>query len=204
MSALRPQDDTQPIPVVRGRHAAPRHRRTLSGHAVALAREAGIVLAIVAVIVIGARLLVGQVAYVGDDAMAPTLAPGERVLVTSWGSPSRGDVVLVTSPDAWRAPDGTALVRVIGLAGDRVTCCDAEGRVSVNGEPRVEDYLAGATDQVSFDVVVPEGRVFVLADDRSTARDSRAIIDADAGTVDLADVRGRVIAVVWPPRPLAG
>lgn len=204
MSALRPQDDTQPIPVVRGRHAAPRPRRSLSGHAVAVAREAGIVLAIVAVVVIGARLLVGQVAYVGDDAMAPTLAPGERVLVTPWGSPTRGDVILVTSPDAWGTPDGAALVRVIGLPGDRVACCDAEGRITVNGTPRVESYVAGATDQVSFDVVVPEGRVFVLADDRTTARDSRAIIEADAGTVDLADVRGRVIAVLWPPRPLAG
>ena len=204
MSALRPQDDTQPIPVVRGRHAAPKGRRTAGQWAVVIAREVGIVAAAVAVIVIAARLVLGQVAYVADDAMSPTLAPGERVLVSPWGMPAAGDVVLVRSPDAWGTLSSDAIARVIAVGGQRVACCDDAGSITLNGAPLTEPYVSGATDQVTFDVTVPEGRVFVLVDDRDAARDSRAILDVDQGTLAVADVRGRVIAVLVPPRGIGG
>ena len=204
MSALRPHDDTQPIPVVRGRHAAPRSRHTVGQWAVVAAREVGIVAAAVAVVVIAARLLLGQIAYVADDAMEPTLSPGERALVSPWGAPQAGDVVLVTSREEWDVPADDAVVRVVAVGGQRVVCCDERGRIAVDGAPIDEAYLGGPTDQVSFDVTVPAGRVFVLADDRSAARDSRAILGSAEGTIDLADVRGRVVAVVWPPRSLGG
>jgi signal peptidase I len=64
----------------------------------------------------------------------------------------------------------------------------------------VEPYVAGATDQVEFDTVVPSGRVFVLVDDRATARDSRALLDTQGGTLAVDDVLGRVVLVAWPPR----
>jgi len=200
MSSVRAGDDTQPIPIVRGRHAAPKPRRSPAQWGLLVAREVGIVVAVVAVIVIAARLLVGQVAYVADDAMSPTLAPGERVLVSPWGSPAAGDVVLVRSPDGWGTPAGEAIVRVVAVAGQRITCCDDDGRISVDGAPVVEPYVSGPSDQVEFDVTVPDGRVFVLADDRQAARDSRAILDTAQGTLAIDDVRGRVVAVLIPPR----
>lgn len=202
MSALRPHEDTQPIPVVRGRHAAPKPKRSAASLALLVAREVGIVAAIVAVTVIFARLVIGQVAYVGDDAMGATLTSGERVLVSSWGSAGPGDVVLVRSPASWAAPEGAAFVRIIAIGGDRVTCCDPDGRITVNGVALEEDYVLGSTDQVGFDVAVPEGRVFVLVDDRASARDSRSLLDVQSGTLDVADVRGRAVAVLWPPRIL--
>ncbi len=199
-----PDDDMQPIPVVRGRHAAPRRKRSAGAWALLIGREAGIVLGIVGILIILARLVIGQVAYVADDAMEPTLLPGDRVVVTPWGEPGSGDVVLVRSPDAWAVPSDTAVVRVIAVGGQRVACCDDSGRVTVDGAPRDAPYPSVVTDQVTFDIVVPEGRVFVLADRRAAARDSRVLLEVDGGTLSREDVLGRVVFVAWPPRGPVG
>ena len=199
-SLQRPDDDTQPIPVVRGRHAAPRPKRSPQQWALVIAREAGIIAAIVVVIVIAVRLIVGQLAYVADDAMEPTLAAGDRVVVTTWGDPGVGDVVLVRSPEGWATASDTSVVRIIATSGQRVVCCDDTGSVTVDGVPLEESYVSGASDQVAFDTVVPPGRIFVLVDDRATARDSRALLDVEGGTLSTDDVLGRVVLVAWPPR----
>jgi signal peptidase I len=199
-SLQRPDDDTQPIPVVRGRHAAPRSKRSPQQWALVIAREAGIIAAIVVVIVIAVRLIVGQLAYVADDAMEPTLGAGDRVVVTTWGDPGFGDVVLVRSPEGWATASDTSVVRIIATSGQRVACCDDAGRVTVDGVPLEESYVSGASDQVAFDTVVPAGRIFVLVDDRATARDSRALLDVEGGTLSTDDVLGRVVLVAWPPR----
>ena len=143
MTAVRPHDDTQPIPIVRGRHAAPKSQRSRGRRALAVAREVGIVAVIVAAMAVLVRFGLGQVAYVGDDAMVPTLSPGERVLVSPWGAVASGDVVLVRSPDAWQSPDGEAFVRVIAEEGQRVACCDDAGSITVDGVPLQERYRAG-------------------------------------------------------------
>lgn len=203
-SVRRPDEDTQPIPVVRGRHAAPRPKRSAGQWAVRVAREAGIVAAIVVAFLIIARLVVGQVAHVADDAMEPTLSAGDRVVVTAWGEPASGDVVMVRTPEGWATPSDTSVARIIAVGGQRVVCCDGAGRITIDGAPLDEPYVAGATDQVDFDVTVPKGRVFVLADDRATARDSRALLDTGDGTLAADDVLGRVVLVVWPPRGPVG
>lgn len=202
-SSLRPPDeDTQPIPVVRGRHAAPRPQRSAARWAALAAREVGIVAAMVLAVLLLARLAVGSLAHVADDAMEPTLSAGERVLVTSWGEPSPGDLVLVRTPDAWTVPAETSVVRLIAGSGQRIACCDEAGRITVDGAPLGEAYAPGPTDQIAFDVTVPEGRVFVLADRREAARDSRASLDVEGGTLPVGAVVGRVVLVAWPPRGL--
>ena len=203
-SVRRPDEDTQPIPVVRGRHAAPRPKRSAGQWAVRVAREAGIVAAIVVAFLIIARLVVGQVAHVADDAMEPTLSAGDRVVVTAWGEPASGDVVMVRTPEGWATPSDTSVARIIAVGGQRVVCCDGAGRITIDGAPLDEPYVAGATDQVDFDVTVPKGRIFVLADDRATARDSRALLDTGDGTLAADDVLGRVVLVAWPPRGPVG
>jgi signal peptidase I len=196
--------DTQPIPVVtvrpRGRHAATKSRRGASGWAYVAGRET----AIVTLIALGVAVLLSVLvrpAYVVDDAMEPTLRGGERVLVTPWGSPDNGQVVLVRG-DAWGSDGEDVFARVIALPGQRVACCDASGSLTLDGEPLDESYVDGPTDQVSFDAVVPEGRAFVLVDRRAAARDSRAALRATDGTIALNDIVGRAVVVAWPPRLL--
>lgn len=206
-SVRRSDDDTQPIPVIRGRHAAPRPHRSPGQWALLVAREAGIIAAIVVVILILARLVLGQVAFVADDAMVPTVSAGDRVIVTTWGEVGVGDVVLVRSPEGWASPSDTSVARIIAIGGQRVACCDDAGRITVDGSPVEEPYLSGATDQVAFDVVVPADRVFVLADNRATARDSRVLLaegGETSGTLPADDVLGRVVFVAWPPRGPVG
>ncbi len=202
----RADDDTQPIPVIpaRGRHAAPRSGRSFLGWVGLLGREALVVVLVAVAALILIRVLPGQIAYVADDAMEPTLISGDRVIVSSLTAPDAGDVVLVRAPEAWATPGGLAVVRVAAVAGQRVACCDEAGRITVDGVPVDEPYLAGATDQVEFDVTVPDGRIFVLADRREAARDSRAMIDEAGGALPMDDVVGRVVFVVWPPRGQLG
>jgi len=97
--------------------------------------------------------------------------------------------------------------RVIGLPGDRVVCCDVAGRLTVNGTALSEPYLPVGTEPstVRFDAVVLPGRLWVMGDNRENSADSRAHLgDPGGGTVPLAHVVGRVVAVWWPLNRLAG
>ena len=88
--------------------------------------------------------------------------------------------------------------RVMGVAGDRVVCCDVQGRLSVNGVVLDETYIKGSTDQVSFDIVVPEGSIFVMGDNRGDSRDSRFHLDTNSGAVPVESVVGRAQWLIWP------
>jgi signal peptidase I len=100
-------------------------------------------------------------------------------------------------------PDSTDFVkRVIGVGGDHVQCCDAQGRVTVNGQPLEEtDYIypGDAPSIDEFDVVVPQGMLWVMGDHRSNSADSRFHMgDPGGGFVPASKVVGRVMSVLWP------
>ncbi len=189
-------------------------------------RDTVIVLAIALALSFLVRTFLVQAFYVPSQSMLPTLQVDDRILASriTGSDVVRGDVVVFTDPGGWLPPprspggavgalrtvltwvgllpsdaDDNLVKRVIGLGGDRVRCCDAKGRIVVNGDPLDEPYLApGGTDQVRFDIVVPPGRMFVMGDNRAHSEDSRFHLEKANGTVPLANVVGPVIAIVWP------
>ena len=169
-----------------------------------------------------------QMFFVPSGSMRPLFVDNDRILVQKisyWGGDvQRGDVVVFDDPGGqWLGtegaprltplqkalsevglyPTGGHLVkRVIGVGGDRVKCCDAQGRVTVNGVPLNErSYImkgANPSDR-RFDVRVPKGRLWVMGDNRGNSEDSRFHQDLPSGgTVPADDVVGKVWAIVWP------
>lgn len=162
----------------------------------------------------------------GDRILVSKLVSGDEV--------QRGDVVVFDGTTTFAAADRTphqadgligrtlagaaSLVgvdlgeqdfvkRVIGLPGDRVVCCGTDGRLTVNGVPVQEDYLfpGDVPSELTFDVVVPEGRLWVMGDHRSDSADSRAHLgDPGGGTVRTKDVVGRATATFWPLNRIGG
>jgi signal peptidase I len=144
---------------------------------------------------------------VPSTSMENTLRVGDRVLVDKLayrfgGTPQRGDVIVFDGKDSFRQTSGTDYVkRVIGVGGDRVTCCDRQGRLMVNGHPLDETYLRPGDDpsRVAFDIVVPEGRLWVMGDHRDDSSDSRDHLgDPGGGTVPVGRVIGRADWIGWP------
>lgn len=99
--------------------------------------------------------------------------------------------------------DDHLVKRVIGLPGDHVSCCNGFGQLSVNGMPLKEPYIAGAAQGAvasrdPFDVVVPEGHLWVMGDNRNSSRDSRYQITASGKFVPIKNVVGRAIMIILP------
>ncbi|MFD7434451.1 signal peptidase I [Streptomyces sp. NPDC059861] len=131
--------------------------------------------------------------------MTPTIDAGDRVLAqrVDGGEVRRGDVV-VFKDATWG--DAPLIKRVVAVGGDRVSCCQ-NGRLTVNGKAIEEPYLAEGqpAGDMNFTVNVPEGRLFLLGDERQGSLDSTAhLTDAASGTVARDDVSARVDAVVFP------
>ncbi len=93
--------------------------------------------------------------------------------------------------------------RVIGLPGDHVACCNAQGLVTVNGVPLHESsylYPGAAPSLIRFSITVPPGRLWVMGDNRQVSDDSRMrMYDPGHGTVPENMVIGRAFVIVWPP-----
>lgn len=121
---------------------------------------------------------------VAEPPQPPLVAAGDWVLSLIGLSASDSDEHLVK--------------RVIGLPGDRITCCNDLGQLSINGVPLNEPYVllpSGTTDVSGqdFQEDVPEGTLWVMGDNRYDSADSRF-----NGVVPIADVVGRAFVISWP------
>ena len=163
---------------------------------------------------------VAQAFSIPSESMEPQLQVGDRVLVSRVAyrlhDPRRGDIVVFRSPSA--APDdegllqralhdvletvalrnpgkGELIKRVVGLPGETIEGRD--GQVVVDGRLVVEPYLDELTVTGDFGpVLVPDGHVFVLGDNRTNSRDSRF---PEVGPIPVDSIVGRAIGRIWPP-----
>jgi signal peptidase I len=146
-----------------------------------------------------------------------------------FGTPAPGEIVVFKGPDTWTPEVSVAepsnwfsaallwlgrtvgvappseddfVKRVIATAGQTVECCDAKGRVMVDGKPLDEPYIFENTPLESRPfgkVTVPEGRLWVMGDHRSQSADSRMhVTDKYSGTIGVDDVIGKAAIIVWP------
>ncbi|MGR4883485.1 signal peptidase I [Streptomyces sp. LARHCF249] len=136
-----------------------------------------------------------------SENMRPTYEPGD----TAWFSMgtdggnfevSRGDVVLVDVPE-W-VPDGPLLSRVVAVGGDRIEYRRGETTLRLNGAPLDEPYILDRSrpSSVPFDVTVPQGRMFLMGDNRMNSFDSSLRPENDQGTLPKSSVIGEDV-----PRP---
>jgi len=195
-------------------------------------REVAVIVIVALVLSALVRTFVFQAFWIPSGSMENTLLPDDRILVsklsTEFGDVQRGQVIVFRDPSDWLAEqpvtgnstqrvvrgglefvglapsrsDRDLVKRVIGVGGDRVKCCDAQGRITVNGKPLDEAAYLYPGDKASeepFDVVVPQGKLWVMGDHRAASGDSRFHQEDPGGPfVPVGDVVGRALWVVWP------
>jgi signal peptidase I len=137
-----------------------------------------------------------RVAYIPTASMAPTLQPGDRVLVSLAAyrrhPPRRGDIVAF-----WDPTSGEHQVkRVIAIGGDNIDIY--WGVVFLNGDVLAEPYLVEPMlAETPLSRHVAQGELFVMGDNRNASEDSR-----DNGTIPGDSVLGRIFFRILPLRSL--
>ena len=135
-----------------------------------------------------------QPVRVEGTSMMPALVDQERIFINKFvyrfEQVERGDVVVFRYPND---PSKSYIKRVIAGPGDQVAI--AGGVVLLNGQRLVEPYVpANYRDRRSMaEIMVPEGKVFVLGDHRNLSSDSR-----DFGPVEKSAIYGKAVFAYWP------
>ena len=189
-----------------------KHRSKSSG---SFWKELPILLVVALAVAFLVRAFVVQTFFIPSQSMEHTLNIDDRVLVNKlvydFREPHRGEIIVFVSPESWRSDPSEKdfIKRVIGVPGDHVTCCDAQGRIQVNGHPLDEGYILPNTDHTgqqaapqNFDIVVPFGRLWVMGDNRYSSGDSlqnwRTHNDMQQATIPIDSVVGRAFVLFWP------
>jgi signal peptidase I len=194
-------------------------------------REFPILVAVALLLAVVIKTYAIQAFFIPSGSMENTLEINDRVLVNKLvydvRSIHRGDIVVFNGDGSWDPgtpprdtnfvvkfaqgfasmfgfghPGDILIKRVIGLPGDKVACCDAQGRVTVNGVPLTEQsylYPGDAPSEIRFNVVVPPGRLWVMGDHRLISDDSRNHLgQPGGGTIPENAVIGRAFVIIWP------
>lgn len=150
----------------------------------------GILIVVAAISVLIATLFF-PVLQVSGTSMEPTMEDGEILILKKTGDLETGDLV------GFYYQNKILLKRVIGKAGDYIDI-DKDGNVYVNNEildePYIREKSLGDCD-IDLPYQVPDGKVFVMGDHRSTSVDSR---NSAIGCVSREQLAGKVALRVWP------
>ena len=152
------------------------------------------------IIVGGVYFFLGRPFTVSGASMYPTLHNGDRMVLSKVGDIHRFDVVILKAPDE----NVEYIKRVIGMPGDTVEM--KSGVLYINGKKVDQPFInteALAKQTVFIDEFtlesltgeskVPEGKYFVLGDNRGVSKDSRMI-----GFIDRSAIEGKAVFTIWP------
>src|SRR6185437_11149566 len=159
------------------------------------------VVAVAVIVAVLVRAFLFQTFYIPSTSMYPTLAAGDRIVVSKLSyhlhSVDRGDIVVFSRPPTEHCggpPVPDLVKRVIGLPGDTISAQD--GRVDIDGKPLAEPWLpkAASTYTGTFGPMkVPAGEYFVMGDNRVDSCDSRYW-----GPIERTTIVGKVVLRIWP------
>lgn len=131
---------------------------------------------------------VGRPASVVGTSMVPTLQDGDWLFVVPKQEYNYGDIVIITQPNAFNEP---LVKRIIATEGQTVDINFVSGQVFIDSQEIDEPYINELTKRsgdVTFPLVVPKGKVFVMGDNRMHSTDSRS---TDVGFIDTRYILGR-------------
>lgn len=148
-------------------------------------------LVLAAIIFIGIRVLIRNF-WIEGSSMEPNLHNGQYLFVTKFsywfGSPQRGDVIVLNSPIS---PGRDLVKRVVGLPGEHIVIKDK--RVFIDELPLDEPYARPITYQGGSWTLGPN-HVFVLGDNRPFSQDSHSW-----GALEMEAIVGKAWLCYWPP-----
>lgn len=154
----------------------------------------------IAIVIAGILLFFIKPVVIQQESMQPNYYSDDYVIVSKqsyslFGEIERGDVIVFkTEMQDVNGKDKNLIKRVIGLPGDTIEIRD--GYVIRNGETLNEDYVAqqGISGEMA-PVIVEQGKLFVLGDNRGVSQDSRS---KEIGQIDQDTIIGKVVFRVFP------
>ena len=151
------------------------------------------------VVILLVFLLLFRVVVVSGPSMNSTLAHGDYLLLINnvfYKNPQQGDII-VAAKDSFK--NGEPIIkRVIATEGQWVNIDFEAGIVYVNDVALEEDYtytMTNIEEGMPFPLIVSEGCVFVMGDNRNRSRDSRY---PDIGLIDKREILGKAVFLIYP------
>lgn len=160
---------------------------------------------LIALVIVVAITMVIKPTIVKESSMQPTLYENNYLLINKqayrFGEEKRGDIIVFESELEDDNGNKKLLIkRIIGLPGDTITI--QNGKVILNGTELHEDYtLEDETPGELIDYKVPEGKLFVMGDNRRVSIDSRS---EEVGCVDEDLVLGKAFVRLYPFSEIGG